>query len=148
MVGSFSSSRTAVRILLVDDFEPFRTYVRSLIHQRPDLLVIGEVSCGLQAVEKARELRPDLVLLDIGLPGLSGIEVARRIRSGPAQQSVLFLTNQTASAIVREAFDLGASGYIIKSDARRDLLTGIDAALRGETFVSSSLSCPNSRCFH
>jgi DNA-binding NarL/FixJ family response regulator len=112
------------------------------------LLVIGEVACGLQAVEKAEELRPDLILLDIGLPSLSGIEAARRIRNNAPQQNILFVTNQIASEIVREALELGASGYIAKSDARRDLLAGIDAAVRGERFVSSSLSSPDSRRFH
>lgn len=73
-------SPAIVRILLADDFEPFRTFVRSLIKPRPEWLIVGEASDGLEAVQKAEELQPDLILLDIGLPNLSGIEAARRIR--------------------------------------------------------------------
>jgi DNA-binding NarL/FixJ family response regulator len=138
-------STTVVRILLVDDYEPYRIYVRSLIEQRPELQIVGEVSDGLQAVQKVGELRPDLVLLDIGLPHLSGIEVARRIRSATPQSSILFLTHEFSPEIVSEALILGASGYIIKSDARRDLLAGIDAAVRGERFLSSGVTTPGLR---
>lgn len=138
-------STTVVRILLVDDYEPYRAYVKSLIEQRPELQIVGEASDGLQAVHKAGELRPDLVLLDIGLPQLSGIEVARRIRSSSPQSSILFLTHEFSPEIVSEALILGANGYIIKSDARRDLLAGIDAAVRGERFLSSGVTTPGLR---
>ena len=69
-----------VRVLVVDDFEPWRDYVCSMLEKGPELQVICEVSDGLEAVQKADELKPDLILLDIGLPTLNGIEAARRIR--------------------------------------------------------------------
>jgi CheY-like chemotaxis protein len=68
------------RVLVVEDYEPFRRFVCSTLSKRPDLQIVGEVSDGLEAVLKARELRPDLILLDVGLPTLNGIEAARRIR--------------------------------------------------------------------
>src|SRR5271169_4770234 len=69
-----------VRVLVVEDFAPFRQFICSMLEKRPELQVIGRVSDGLEAVQKAEELQPDLILLDIGLPTLSGIEAARRIR--------------------------------------------------------------------
>ena len=72
-------SSTVVRILVVDDFEPFRHFVCTTLKARPELQVIGEAADGLEAVQKAEELQPDLIFLDIGLPTLNGIEVASRI---------------------------------------------------------------------
>ena len=69
-----------VRILLVEDFEPFRQFIRSQLQPRLDLEVITEASDGLEAVHLAEQFQPDLILLDIGLPNLNGIEAARRIR--------------------------------------------------------------------
>jgi len=131
-----------VRILLVDDFEPFRKYVRLLILKRAELVVLCNVSDGLAGVQKAEELRPDLILLDIGLPSLNGIEAARRIRHSNPQARILFLTEESSSEIVGEAFNLGARGFVVKLDARKDLLLGIDAVVRGEKFVSGSLKDP------
>ena len=69
----------SVRVLVVDDHEPFRQFVCSTLQKRPELQVIGEASDGLEAVQKAKELKPDLILLDIGLPTLNGVDVSRRI---------------------------------------------------------------------
>ena len=128
-----------IEILVVEDSELFRRSVLSIIQERPDLRVICEVADGLQAVQRAAELQPDVVLLDIGLPTLNGIEVARQIRSSAPHSHIVFLTQESSSEFVDKAVDLGAKGYIVKLDSRRDLLIGIDAVCRGETFVSSSL---------
>jgi|SRR3954468_9246808 DNA-binding NarL/FixJ family response regulator len=128
-----------VEILVVEDFEPFRRCVMSIVQEHPGLQVIGEVSDGVQAVQKVDELHPDLVLLDIGLPNLNGIEAARRIRNVAAQSRIIFLTQENSPEIVSECFNLGASGYILKLDARSDLLSGVDAVVRGQRFVSRSL---------
>ena len=75
---------SSVRVLVVEDWEPFRRFLCSTLAKRPELQIIGEVSDGLEAVHKAEELQPDLILLDIGLPTLNGIGAARRIRKvGP-----------------------------------------------------------------
>jgi DNA-binding NarL/FixJ family response regulator len=129
-----------VHILLVDDSEPFRRVVISRIQRQPELRVICEAVDGLDAVEKAEELHPELILLDIGLPSLSGIEAARRMRGGAPQSRILFLTQEASPEIVDEAFNLGARGYIVKLDAGKDLLPGINAVVRGEKFVSSRLA--------
>jgi CheY-like chemotaxis protein len=71
---------SSVRVLVVEDSEPFRRFLCSTLGKRPELQIVGEVSDGLEAVQKAEELQPDLIVLDIGLPSVNGIEVARRIR--------------------------------------------------------------------
>jgi CheY-like chemotaxis protein len=82
----------SVRVLVVDDFAPFRRFVCSTLEQSPHLLIVGEVADGLEAVLKAEELRPDLILIDIGLPTLNGIEAARRIRELSPKSKILFVS--------------------------------------------------------
>ena len=93
MDSSDIASSVPVRILLVEDFEPFRRYVRSLMPERAELVVLCEVSDGLAAVQKAQELRPDLIVMDIGLPSLNGIEAARQILHSNPQSRILFLSS-------------------------------------------------------
>jgi len=106
-----------VRVLLVDDFEPFRRYVRSLLQERPELLVVCEVSDGTEAVRRVGELQPELVFLDNHLPKLSGIEAARLIRVIAPQSKIIFVSQESSPIVVREAFSLGARGYVLKMDA-------------------------------
>src|SRR5712671_436231 len=81
-----------VRVLVADDFAPWRRLLHTILREKPELQVVCEVSDGLEAVQKARELQPDLILLDIGLPTLSGIEAARRIRSIAPKAKILFVS--------------------------------------------------------
>jgi DNA-binding NarL/FixJ family response regulator len=126
------------RILIVDDFEDFRRFVCSLLQQRVDFQV-AQVSDGLEAVQKAKELQSDVILLDIGLPGLNGMEVARRVRKLAPSAKILFLTQESSPEVVREALSLGALGYVHKPRVHSDLLPAIEAVLEGKRFVSSSL---------
>jgi DNA-binding NarL/FixJ family response regulator len=126
-----------LRVLLVDDFSPFRRSVRQILEQKQDFQVVGEVSDGLQAVQKAEQLQLDLILLDIGLPTINGIEAARRIREHTPRSTVLFLSAILSSDIAQEALRTGASGYVVKADAASELLTAVGAVVRGEVFVSS-----------
>ena len=130
------SSFPVTQILSVDDFEPYRLFVVSLLHERSDLKVICGVSNGLEAVQKAQELKPDLILMDIGLPGLNGIEAARRIRTLTPDSKIIFLTQESSPEVVREAVILGASGYVLKSQAETDLLIAVDAVLQGKRFFN------------
>jgi DNA-binding NarL/FixJ family response regulator len=120
----------------VDDFEPYRQFVSSLLHGRPDLQLVGVVSDGLQAVEKAQELQPDLILMDIGLPGINGIEAARRIHTLVPNSKIIFLTQESAPEVIQEAKSLGASGYVLKMDAETDLLTAVQMVLQGKQFFN------------
>lgn len=128
------------RVLVVDDFVPFRKYISAKLEKRDDLKIICEVSDGLAGVQKADELKPDLILLDIGLPTLNGIEAARQIRQLSPASKILFVTQEFSADVVREAFSLGASGYVAKIHAARDLRAAVDAVLQGQEFVSGGLS--------
>jgi len=103
-----------------------------------DLQVIGEVSDGLEAVQKAVELQPDFILLDIGLPSLDGIEAARQIRKLVPKSKIIFLTIESSADVLQKALSLGARGYVVKEMAESELLTAVEAVLLGKTFVSSA----------
>jgi DNA-binding NarL/FixJ family response regulator len=135
--------RSAVRILVVDDFELFRQIVVELLQKRPELQVVGEASDGLEALQRAAELRPDLILLDIGLPSLNGIEVARQMRSLVPESKIIFLTQESSADVVEEALSLGARGFVQKMRARGDVFAAVEAVLSGMTFVSNLSSATN-----
>jgi DNA-binding NarL/FixJ family response regulator len=128
------------RILVVDDYAPWRRFVTSTLQKQPGLLIVGEVSDGLEAVEKAQELQPDLILLDISLPRLNGIEAARQIRELAPRSKILFTSEDRSWDIAQEALATGALGYLVKSDAAGELLPAAEAVLQGKQFVSSTLS--------
>lgn len=136
MLDSFA----AVRVLVVDDHEPFRKFVCSTAGERPELQVIGEAGDGLQAVQKAGELRPDLILLDVGLPALNGIEAAHRISKLVPRATILFVSQNNDADVVETALSNGAKGYVLKGDVSTELLSAIEAALKGEHFVSSGVT--------
>ena len=125
----------SIRVLVVEDFEPFRRFVASILQKQPKLQIICQVSDGLEAVQKVEELQPDLVLLDIGLPMLNGIEAARRIRKLSPKSKILFVSQETSTDVVQGALATGARGYVLKTDAGSELLAAVDAVLRGEQFV-------------
>jgi DNA-binding NarL/FixJ family response regulator len=110
---------SSVRVLTVDDFEAWRCLVRSTLKKNSGFQIIGEVSDGLEAVQKAEELKPDLIVLDIGLPTLNGIEAGRQIRKLSPKSKILFLSENHSPAVAKAALDTGASGYVVKSDAGR-----------------------------
>jgi DNA-binding NarL/FixJ family response regulator len=126
-----------VRILIVEDFLPFRRFVCSTLGTKPELQVVGEASDGLEAVQKAEELKPDLILLDIGLPSLNGIDAVRQIRKISPKSKIIFLSQESSSDVIQEALNLGASAYVVKIRAGSDLLAAVDSVLQGKKFVSS-----------
>jgi DNA-binding NarL/FixJ family response regulator len=123
-------------VLVVEDFEPFRSFVCSALKQKPELEVVCELSDGLAAVQKADELKPDLILLDIGLPGLNGIEAGRQIRKLVPKAKIIFLTQESSQDVVQEALRLGALGYVVKTRAGSDLMPAVEAVLQGKQYVS------------
>jgi DNA-binding NarL/FixJ family response regulator len=130
---------SSIRILIADDFRGWRIQNRLLLQARPEWQVIAEASDGSEAVQKAEELKPDLILLDIGLPTLNGIEAAQRIRQLSPSSKILFLSLQNSLDVVQAALSTGARGYVHKTDAQSELLPAVDAVLRDQQYVSSSL---------
>jgi DNA-binding NarL/FixJ family response regulator len=128
------------RILVVDDFAPFRAFVLSLFAESTEFKVIGEAADGLEAVHTAEQLMPDLILLDIGLPTLNGIDAARQICQLAPDSKILFLSQESSADVVREALSVGAMGYVVKVDAGDELLAAVQAVRQGKRFVSSGLT--------
>jgi DNA-binding NarL/FixJ family response regulator len=118
-----------VRILIVDDFEPWRCFVQSVFRESPDFEIVGESSDGLEATRMSAELQPDLVLLDIGLPGLNGFDAARKIRHLSPNSKIVFLSLNWSKAMVWEAQELGAHAFISKLDVEYGLIHAVKTAL-------------------
>jgi DNA-binding NarL/FixJ family response regulator len=127
----------SVRILIVDDFEPWRQFLCSFVRQNPARQIVSEASNGLEAIEKSRELQPDLIVLDIGLPKLNWIEAARRIQQIAPSARILFFSEDCCVDVVREAFRVGGRGYVVKSDANDDLSAALEAVTPNKQFVGS-----------
>jgi DNA-binding NarL/FixJ family response regulator len=126
--------------LIADDHEIVRHGIRALIENHPGWEVCGEAVDGRDAVRKARELRPDLALLDVGMPNLNGLDAARRILDIAPQTRVLILTMHESEQVVREVLEVGARGFLLKSDAARDLVSAVQALQRRTTFFTSSVA--------
>jgi DNA-binding NarL/FixJ family response regulator len=137
--------KSTLRVLIVDDYEPFRQFIATKLQANPQLRIMKEACDGAEAVQQAQELQPDLILLDIGLPTLNGIEAARRIRKVSPTSKILFVTENRSTDIAEEALSTGAGGYVVKSDAESELLPAIEAVLRGKQFVSAGLNDRNSQ---
>lgn len=133
-LGPSKMETSSVRILVVEDFEPFRTLIRAILEKNPRLHIIAEVSDGLDAVQKATDLKPDLILLDIGLPLLNGLDAARLIRKLAPDSRILFVSQECSSEVMQDALSLGASGFVVKTRLGSELLTAVEAVLLGRNF--------------
>ena len=139
MMAPAQGTPMPLRILVVEDFAPFRRIVCEVLQRRAEFEIL-EAADGPEALQKAGELQPDVILLDINLPKLHGFEVAGRIGGLAPHTKLLFLSQESSPDIVRHGFSLGARGYIHKLRAGTDLLPAIDAVLAGQRFVSSSVA--------
>lgn len=116
-----------LRILLADDHEIVRRGLAALLQRHEGWEICGEASDGREAVEKAKELKPDVVIIDIGMPNLNGLDATRRLLQYDPNFKVIVLTVTDADQVIREALDAGARGFVLKSDAARDLVSAIEA---------------------
>ena len=128
-----------IKVLLVDDFEPIRQSLRSMLLRTGKFQVVGHATDGLEAIQKVQELQPDLILLDIGLPKLNGIAAVPQIRRVAPKSKILFLTQNTSPEIVEAALGTGAHGYVVKSEAGTELFEALESVIQGKQFVSRIL---------
>ena len=110
-----------------------------MLETSPELRVVAQAGDGLEAIQKAQELKPDLILLDIGLPNLDGLEAANRIRQVAPDAKIIFLTQNSDKDVVQAALSNGARGYVLKTDASRELLLAVAGVRGGDGFVSSGI---------
>jgi len=139
--GSWSRPGSGrIRVLLVDDHSVLRQALRLLLDAHQEVEVVGDVSNGREAVEEAEKLHPDVVLMDMVMQGLNGLEATRQIRKRLPKTRVLMLTGYMEDDQILGALRAGASGYVVKKSDITELLLGIQAVHRGNTYFSSAIS--------
>ena len=136
MVRAREARIKPVSILIADDHAVVRRGLRALLEAQPAWKVCEEASNGMEAVQKARELKPDLAILDISMPELNGLEAAVRIRKVSPNTRILMLTMHTTEELIEATVQAGARGYMLKSDAERDLIAAVDALIHHKTFFT------------
>jgi len=128
------------RIFIADDHEVVRKGLAALLQAEAGYEICGEASDGRAAMEKIRELKPDVSILDIGMPGLNGLEATRQIIKDDPRAKVLILTLHDSDQVVREVLNAGARGFLLKSDAARDLVVAVEALRRDKTYFTSKVA--------
>jgi len=129
-----------ISILLADDHEVMRHGIRNLLESRPEYTICGEARDGEEAVQMANERKPDVIVMDISMPKMDGLAAARSIRSSLPGAKILFFTMHDTDSLVRDVLHAGASGYILKSDAPKHLVSAIEAISQEQLYFSGSVS--------
>jgi DNA-binding NarL/FixJ family response regulator len=125
-----------LRILIADDHEVVRRGLCTLLQTHEGWEICGEAKDGREAVEKARQVKPDVVILDVGMPNLNGLAATRQLLQQNPQQKVIVLTITDSDQVIREALIAGARGFVLKSDAARDLVSAVEALQRDRMFFT------------
>ena len=126
----------SIRLLIADDHEIVRRGLRTVLETRPGWVVAAEASDGREAVEKAKQVKPHVTILDISMPTMNGLEAARQIIKHVPETKVLILSIHDSDSLIRKILEAGARGYLLKSDASRDLVSAVDALLWNKTFFT------------
>jgi DNA-binding NarL/FixJ family response regulator len=129
-----------VRLVLADDHEIMRVGLRSLLEGQVNWSVVGEAIDGEEAVEMVLSLKPDVALLDIAMPKISGLEAARQILSQVPRTKILLLSAHDSTQVIADVLDSGAKGYVLKSDAARDLVAAVQALYSNQTFFTPKVA--------
>jgi DNA-binding NarL/FixJ family response regulator len=129
-----------VRLVLADDHEIMRVGLRSLLESQINWSVVGEAIDGEEAVEMVLSLKPDVALLDIAMPKISGLEAARQILSQVPRTKILLLSAHDSTQVIADVLDSGAKGYVLKSDAARDLVAAVQALYSNQTFFTPKVA--------
>lgn len=130
----------AARILVADDHAVVRRGLRGLLEAQLGWRVCGEACNGLEAIEKAKQLKPDVVILDISMPELNGLDAASLILAAVPQTQILILTMHSSNELIERVLEVGARGYVLKSEAERDLVAAVDALTQNKPFFSPLVS--------
>ncbi len=125
-----------LRILIADDHEVVRRGLVALLQAHDGWEICGEATDGREAVQKASQLKPDVVILDIGMPGLNGLAATRQLTQQDRHFKVIVLTITDSDQVIREALDAGARGFVLKSDAARDLVSAVEALQHNRMFFT------------
>jgi DNA-binding NarL/FixJ family response regulator len=125
-----------IRILLVDDHQIVREKLKTILEGHIGWQVVGEASDGAEAVEKAKKLNPDVMVLDVTMPIMNGLEACRLLRRQSPELEILFVTQHDSPQMLRDALEAGARGYVVKSNAARDLLEAVDAVSQHRVFTA------------
>ena len=128
------------RVLLAEDHTLVRAGLRALLDGLPNIEVVGEAEHGGEAVTMATQLRPDVVVMDLSMPILNGIEATRRVMKLRPRPRILVLSMHDDTEYVRQALSAGASGYLLKSAAVRELELALAAVVRGEVWISPAIA--------
>lgn len=132
-----------ISVLLVDDHSLVRRGFRRMIEDEPDIDVVGEASDGEQAVKLASELNPQVIVMDCALPGVSGLIAARKILETLPDTAILMLSMHSEETLVRQAFDAGALGYVLKNAVDLDLAAAIRRVAAGDVVLDPQLERPS-----
>ncbi|MEG3191566.1 response regulator transcription factor [Lysobacter sp. D1-1-M9] len=135
-----SEGPAKISILAVDDHPLLRDGIAALIDAQPDMVILGEATDGEQAVEMFRRLHPDITLMDLQMPGMNGVEAIAEIRKGSPAARVIVLTTYPGDAQAVRAMKAGASGFLLKSSLRKELLNAIRIVHSGKKFVPAEVA--------
>ena len=130
----------AARILIADDHDIVRKGLRALVQEEPSWQVVADVQDGRSAVVKTQELKPDVAILDIAMPSLNGLDATKQIVKVNPDTKVLILTMYDSELLIQNVLNAGARGYLMKTDAGRDLVVAIRALLLGQTFFTQKVA--------
>ena len=129
-----------LRILIADDHELVRRGLCTLLQAHEGWEICGEATDGREAVEKAKQLNPDVVILDVGMPNLNGLEATRQLSKQNRGYKIIVLTITDTDQVIREALEAGARGFVLKSDAARDLVAAVEALQSNRMFFTSRVN--------
>lgn len=129
-----------MRVILADDHTLFRAGIKSILERVGGVKVVAESGDGREALEMVKKHRPDVALLDITMPGLNGLEVAGRVAGVSPNTRVVILSMHANEGYVAQALRAGVAGYLLKDAASRDLESALKTVLRGDTYLSPSIS--------